>query len=80
MEPIKSKSGELKNKNQQLDRWMEHYSELYLVELYLDDTVPLPSLPELTELDFEPSIAELSQASKFPVQKHQATTPSQQNY
>ena len=42
---------------------MKHYSELYSVERYLDDTFRLPSLPEMTELDIEPSIAELSQAS-----------------
>lgn len=61
--PIKSKSGELiHDKNQQLNRWVEHYSDLYSAEHHLDETLQLPSLPELTDLDAEPSIAELSGA------------------
>lgn len=48
------------DKNQQPNRWIEHYSDLYLEERRLDITLQLPSLPEMTEL--EPSIAELSKA------------------
>lgn len=61
--PIKSKAGELiYDKSNQLDRWIEHYSDLYSEERHLDDTVPLNSLPEMTELDIEPTMDELSRA------------------
>ena len=61
--PIKSKSGDLiHDKKQQLDRWIEHYSDLYSVERHLDQNVQLPSLPVMAELDDEPSIDELSKA------------------
>jgi len=63
--PIKSKCGEpITDRTKQLDRWVEHYSELYATEnavhqSVLDDIGQLPVMPEL---DVPPSISELSEA------------------
>ena len=63
--PIKSKSGEpITDRTKQLNRWVEHYSELYATEnivhqSVLDDIEQLPMVPELDE---PPSITELSKA------------------
>ncbi|XP_060792978.1 uncharacterized protein LOC132896259 [Neoarius graeffei] len=59
--PIKSKTGELiVDKKKQLERWVEHYSDLYSVERHFEDHVPLISLSEMSELDTMPTIEELS--------------------
>ncbi len=54
--PIKSKSGEpITDKTKQLERWVEHYSELYATEntvhqSVLDELEQLPMMSELDEL------------------------------
>lgn len=61
--PIKSKEGDLiQDKDQQMKRWVEHYSDLYSVERQLDDDVHLPTFPTLHNLDTDPSLEELSKA------------------
>ena len=63
--PLKSKSGEfITDKAKQLDRWVEHYSQLYSRENVvhqsaLDSIDHLPLMPELDEVL---SIEELSKA------------------
>lgn len=63
--PLKSKSGEIiTDKSSQLERWVEHYSELYSKENLVHQTAldAIEQLSTLTELDLEPSIDELSKA------------------
>ena len=63
--PIKTTSGEVvTNKGRQMDRWVEHYSELYsrdntVAASALDAVQPLPVMEEL---DAEPTTAELCKA------------------
>lgn len=63
--PLKSSSGEtITDKGQQMERWVEHYSELYsrenvVVASAIDAIEPLPTM---TDLDVEPSQEELSKA------------------
>ena len=65
--PLKAKSGILlTNKAQQMERWVEHYSELYsrhnvLSPSALDATV---NLPPLDDLDAEAIMVELRHAIK----------------
>lgn len=57
--PLKSSAGEvITDKAQQMERWVEHYSELYSRE----KTVAPSALPVLGELDDEPTIEDLSKA------------------
>ncbi len=63
--PVMSTSGEvITDKGKQLDRWVEHYSELYSS----DNTVATSALDAIEpmtiteELDTEPAIAEISKA------------------
>ena len=63
--PLKTTSGEvITDKGKQMDRWVEHYSELYsrenvVVTSALDAIEPLPIMEEL---DAEPTLAELRKA------------------
>lgn len=60
---LKSKSGEpILDKVKQLDRWVEHYSELYSRENMVHQSAldVIDRLPLMHELDEEPSIEELS--------------------
>ena len=61
--PLKSKSGEvITDKTKQLDRWVEHYSELYSRENVVHQSAldAIDHLPLMPELDEVPSIEELS--------------------
>jgi len=63
--PIKSKTGEIiTDKAKQLDRWVEHYSELYSRENFIHQSAldAIDCLPLMPELDVPPSIEELSKA------------------
>ena len=63
--PLKSKSGEtITDQSQQLQRWVEHYLELYARQNIVTDTAlnALPSLPVVEELDDLPTEGELSKA------------------
>ena len=63
--PLKSKNGEIISEpNKQMERWAEHYSELYSKETVVTDaaiesTTPMPIMDEL---DAPPTIEELSKA------------------
>ena len=62
---LKSKSGEvITDKAKQLDRWVEHYSELYSKENVVHQSAldAIDHLPLMPELDEAPSIDELSKA------------------
>ena len=57
MAPLKSTSGEmLTDRDKQMERWVEHYSELYYQETVIRD------LPMMEELDNEPTTEDLSKA------------------
>ncbi|XP_014767882.1 uncharacterized protein LOC106867510 [Octopus bimaculoides] len=61
--PLKSATGDqLTDKNEQMERWVEHYSKLYTkvrdVDRQLDEAIP--QLPEMTELDIPPTEEEFS--------------------
>ena len=63
--PLKSKSGEiLKDRGQQMERWAEHYGELYSrVNLVSDNAIiNTKLLPTMDELDTPPTIDELMKA------------------
>ena len=63
--PLKSKSGEIiTDQSQQLQRWVEHYLELYATQNIVTDTAlnALPSLPVMEELDDLSTEGELSKA------------------
>ena len=53
-----------KDKRQQMERWVEHYLELYTTRNVVSDAAlnAIPDLPVLDELDVEPSMEELSKA------------------
>lgn len=63
--PLKSSTGEaITEKNQQMERWVEHYSDLYsrqkaVSTLALD---AIECLPAMDELDAIPTVDELSKA------------------
>lgn len=63
--PLKSKTGEvITDQSKQLQRWVEHYLELYATENVVTDAA-LDALPQLTvmeELDALPTMEELSKA------------------
>jgi exonuclease III len=71
--PLKSLSGEtITSKEQQLERWVEHYSELYSRENMITDEAlnSIGQLPVMTELDSEPTIDELTKAiERLPLRK-----------
>ncbi|KAI8514516.1 hypothetical protein Bbelb_071070 [Branchiostoma belcheri] len=63
--PLKTKEGEaITDKTKQLDRWVEHYSELYSKEIAEKPRLEkvLPVYPELAELDAMPEESELLEA------------------
>ena len=63
--PLKSLSGEqITDKHKQMERWVEHYSCLYSQERSVDESLQevIPQLPEMTELDHDPTEDELAKA------------------
>ena len=63
--PLKSSSGEIiADKGQQMERWIEHYSDLYSRENTVSPATidVIKCLPTIDELDSEPSVGELSKA------------------
>ena len=63
--PLKSLEGHaITDTNEQLARWVEHYSLLYSKEdmMPLDFGNHLPNLPQMAELDEKPTLKELSDA------------------
>ena len=63
--PLKSTSGEIiTDRAKQMERWAEHYQELYSRETTVTDRAikNTPSLPAMEELDTPPTVEELSKA------------------
>ena len=63
--PLKSTSGEIiTDRAKQMERWAEHYQELYSRETTVTDRAieNTPSLPVMKELDTPPTVEELSKA------------------
>ena len=63
--PLKSATGEvIQDREQQMERWVEHYTELYASEnVVTEDALnAVECRPELEELDREPTIDELCEA------------------
>ncbi|XP_063595337.1 uncharacterized protein LOC134772300 [Penaeus indicus] len=63
--PLKSTTGEIiTDKGQQMQRWVEHYSELYSRQNVVTSAAlnAIERLPVLEELDTEPTIEDLSKA------------------
>ncbi|GAA6107151.1 uncharacterized protein LOC118407100 [Tachysurus ichikawai] len=63
--PLKSKTGEvIKDQGKQLQRWVEHYLELYATQNFVTDTASdaIPDLPVMEELDIPPTLEELRKA------------------
>ena len=63
--PLKSKSGDMiTDQGKQLERWVEHYLELYATQnVVTDDALAaIPDLPVMDELDDPPTEEELSKA------------------
>lgn len=63
--PLKAKSGEvITDHAKQLDRWVEHYLELYATQNVVSDAAlaAIPDLPVMKELDAPPTVEELSKA------------------
>ncbi|XP_071810760.1 uncharacterized protein [Apostichopus japonicus] len=63
--PLKAKSGQvITDRRKQLERWVEHYYELYSTENTVSEEVinNIPALPTLDELDKEPTASELEKA------------------
>ena len=63
--PLKTKSGEvITDSNKQMERWVEHYLELYSTENTITDQALdiIKTLPVMTELDTEPTEDDLSKA------------------
>ena len=63
--PLKSSSGAIiTDKGQQMERWVEHYSDLYSRENTVSPAALdiIECLPTMDELDSEPSVEDLSKA------------------
>lgn len=63
--PLKSKTGEtITDSKQQMDRWVEHYLELYSRETSVSQEAldAIPNLPVMEELDATPTVDELEKA------------------
>ena len=63
--PLKSSTGQqITDRKEQLDRWVEHYSDLYSEERSVDNSLEevIPQLPVMTELDAERTLDELTKA------------------
>ncbi|XP_063586343.1 uncharacterized protein LOC134763723 [Penaeus indicus] len=71
--PLKSKTGEiLTDKSMQLERWVEHFSELYSTGRSVHQVAIdcMKHLPEMSELDTPPTLEDLSLAiDRLPVGK-----------
>ena len=66
--PLKSLNGEnITDKHKQMDRWVEHYSQLYSKERHLDQNAEnlIPQHPIMQELDAEPTQEELCKAIEY---------------
>ena len=64
--PLKSTSGEIiTERAKQMERWVEHYQELYSRETTVTDRdiENTPSLPVMEELDTPPTVEELNKAT-----------------
>ena len=62
---LKAKTGEvITDQSKQLQRWVEHYPELYSTQNIVTDAAlgALPDLPVMEELDEKPTLEELSKA------------------
>ena len=67
--PLKAKSGEVTtDQRKQLQRWVEHYLELYSTQNIVTDAAldALPGLPAMEELDEMPTLEKLSKAIDNP--------------
>ena len=63
--PLKSKTGEnITNGRKQMERWVEHYVELYSTENTVTEEVlnSLQLMPIMVELDSEPTASEIEKA------------------
>ncbi|XP_052673517.1 uncharacterized protein LOC128155711 [Crassostrea angulata] len=63
--PLKSSSGVvLSDKNQQMERWVKHYTDLYSTQntVTVSALDAIECLPTMDELDVEPTLEELSKA------------------
>jgi hypothetical protein len=63
--PLRSTTGEIiSNKAQQMERWVEHYSELYSRDNRISQSAldEVEHLPEMSELDIQPTTEELAKA------------------
>ena len=63
--PLKSKTGEIiTDRNKQLDRWVEHYTDLYSTENSVTEAAldAVQVLPIMESLDQQPTLDELSEA------------------
>ena len=63
--PLKSKNGDvITEPNKQMDRWAEHYSELYAKETVVTDAAieSTDQMPVMDDLDTPPTIEELEKA------------------
>ena len=70
--PLKSATGDtIKDKSKQMERWVEHYSELYSrVNVDSEEALmAMESLSIMDELDSEPTLEDINQAldQLFPV-------------
>ena len=67
----------IQDKEQQMDRWAEHYIKPYAIEnVVIEDALDaIECVPELEELGREPTIDERSEAwTLLPVARHQEKT------
>ena len=63
--PLKSATGDvIKDKSKQMERWVEHYSELYSrVNVISEEALmAMESLSIMDELDSEPTLEDINQA------------------
>ena len=66
MAPLKSSTGEvITDKGQQMEKWVEHYSDLYSRQNVVTSAAldAIECLPTMEELDTEPTVEELSKAT-----------------
>ena len=78
--PIKSKPGDTDSKKQ-MERWMEHYLELYSTENTVSEEAlnSIQLMPIMVELDSEPTASEIEKAiMAWLMAKHLGMMPSLQ--